>query len=280
MEFQKSVITVIKERTSCRSYDAQEIDRSTLQKLNAYLMKLNAETKTKTRFLFAAKQQKSDGSSEKLGTYGMIAGARSFLVGVVDKSEKDELEFGYLFEKIVLFATDLGLQTCWLGGTFSRSNFDQISNLSENEFIPIVSPIGIKKEKRRMMEAAVRAVIGADKRKPWSQLFFSENRSTPLSEESAGIYRIPLEMVRIGPSASNKQPWRIIKDQAGYHFYLCRTKGYGSPHFDMQKNDLGIAMCHFELTAKELGLSGTWEQKGNISSPAEWEYITTWSVSD
>jgi len=280
MEFQKSVITVIKERTSCRSYGTQEIDQLTLQKLNTYLTKMNTETKTKTRYLFAGKQQKSGNSSEKLGTYGMISGARSFLVGVVDKSEKDELEFGYLFEKIILFATDLGLQTCWLGGTFNRNDFDQISHLSENEFIPMVSPVGIKKEKPRIMEAAVRAVIGADKRKPWSQLFFEQNTSAPLSEESAGAYRVPLEMVRIGPSASNKQPWRIIKDQTGYQFYLCRTKGYESPHFDMQKNDLGIAMCHFELVAKELGLSGTWNQKENAGSPAEWEYITTWSVGD
>lgn len=45
------------------------------------------------------------------------------------------------------------------------------------------------------------------------------------------------------------------------------------------KNDIGIAKCHFELTAKELGLKGKWENQNNISLPNEWEYMTTWSIS-
>jgi len=77
---------------------------------------------------------------------------------------QDALEFGYLFEKIVLFATDLGLQTCWLGGTFNKGNFEQNMNLLSNEFIPIVSPVGTKKEKPRVFESAMRAVIGANKK--------------------------------------------------------------------------------------------------------------------
>lgn len=33
----------------------------------------------------------------------------------------------------------------------------------------------------------------------------------PLEKEEAGNYEAALEMVRIAPSASNKQPWRILK---------------------------------------------------------------------
>ncbi|MGH4140908.1 hypothetical protein [Clostridium sp.] len=57
--------------------------------------------------------------------------------------------------------------------------------------------------------------------------FFETDGLVPLNEDSAGEYVVPLEMVRLGPSASNKQPWRIIKDKNAYHFFLCRTKGYG-----------------------------------------------------
>ena len=84
-------------------------------------------------------------------------------------------------------------------------------------------------------------------------------------------------MVRLGPSASNKQPWRIIKDKNAYHFFLCRTRGYGVTGYDMQKNDIGIAKCHFELSANELGLKGTWQEIKNISTPNDWEYICSWS---
>ena len=70
----------------------------------------------------------------------------------------------------------------------------------------------------------------------------------------------------MAPSASNKQPWRIVRRGADWHFYLQRTKGYGkgSALFavlrlaDLQRVDLGIALCHFELAARELGLVGEW----------------------
>ena len=277
MEFKKSVIELIKNRTSCRTFNTNGIDNLALQKLKNYIAKINAETKIKARFLFTQNNNIGGRTEKKLGTYGVISGANSFIVGIIDKDEKNALEFGYLFEKIILAATDLGLQTCWLGGTFKKSNFEQKSSLHENEIIPIVSPVGIKKEKPRVFESAMRAVIGASKRKPWNELFFEKNNSVPLSEQNADKYAIPLEMVRLGPSASNKQPWRIIKDKSLFHFFLCRTKGYGVTNFDMQKNDLGIAKCHFELSANELGLKGKWEEMKNVNTPDGWEYINTWS---
>lgn len=277
MEFQKSVIELIKMRTSSRSFDQKNIQSLTLKKLNDYITKINEETKIKAKIIFIQSKDIDGSKVMKLGTYGVISGANSFIIGILDKEEKDALEFGYLFEKIVLFATDLGLQTCWLGGTFNKGNFKQNMSLLHNEFIPIVSPVGIKKEKPRVFESAMRAVIGANKRKPWSELFFEADGLVPLNEHSEGEYAIPLEMVRLGPSASNKQPWRIIKDKNAYHFFLCRTKGYGVTGYDMQMNDIGIAKCHFELSVNELGLKGTWQEIKNINTTNNWEYICSWS---
>jgi nitroreductase len=277
MEFQKSVIEIIKMRKSYRTYNGKLIENITLQKLIDYIGKTNEEVKIKVRFILVNNNDIDGRSVNKLGTYGFMSGARSFIVGIMDKQEKDALEFGFLFEKIVLFATDLGLQTCWLGGTFNKSDFQQSASILENEFIPIVSPVGFKKEKPRFLESAMRTVVGADKRKPWNELFFEGNSAVPLSEDNAGSYAIPLEMVRLGPSASNKQPWRIIKDINAFHFFLCRTKGYGVTFYDLQKNDIGIAKCHFELSANELGLKGNWQEMKNINTPIGWEYISTWS---
>ena len=81
-------------------------------------------------------------------------------------------------------------------------------------------------------------------------------------------------------SASNKQPWRIIKDENDYRFFICRTEGYGMASYDLQKNDLGIAMCHFELAAQELGLKGDWIKKNPENAPDKWEYVSTWVASD
>lgn len=276
MKFQKSVIELIKMRTSCRSFDERDIESIVLKKLNDYIEDINEETKIKARFVLATKNDIDGRTTKKLGTYGVISGANLFIVGILDKEEKNVLEFGYLFEKIILLATELGLGTCWLGGTFNKNDFQQNVTLLENEFIPIVSPIGIKKEKPRVFESAMRVVIGADKRKQWSELFFEEKISVPLDEKNAGEYSVPIEMVRLGPSASNKQPWRIVKGNDGFHFFLCRTKGYGVVSYDMQKNDMGIAKCHFELTAKELGLKGNWQEIENMNRENGWEYICSW----
>lgn len=276
MKFKKSAIELIKMRTSVRSFDESEIKNLDLKKLEDYIEEINKQTRIKARFTLTAQVDKDDKTAKKLGTYGIISGANSFIVGILDKSEKDSLEFGYLFEKIILFATDLGLGTCWLGGTFNKSSFEKNLNLKENEFIPIVSPVGIKKEKPTILDSFMRTAAGSNKRKPWNELFFEENTTKHLDETTAGLYVTPIEMVRLAPSASNKQPWRIIRDKNDFHFFLSRTKGYGVPSYDLQKNDIGIAKCHFELTAKEVGLKGQWVEIENIDMENEWEYICSW----
>jgi hypothetical protein len=86
----------------------------------------------------------------------------------------------------------------------------------------------------------------------------------------------------LGPSASNKQPWRIFRDREKnrFHVFLQRTPGYVGNFGDisLQNVDMGIAMCHFELSARELGLEGHWQvvevpiKIGNMS------YIASWTV--
>jgi nitroreductase len=276
MDFQKPVIELIRLRRSCRTYNGMEIDGIRLQKLQDYIAEVNENTKIKARFALTTNQGMNGQKSVKLGTYGVISGAPAFIVGILDQQENKAPEFGYLFEKIVLFATDLGLQTCWLGGTFKQGDFQQNVSVGANEFIPIVSPVGTKKDKPKVLESVMRTMVSANNRKPWQELFFAENAATPLAEQNAGQYALPLEMVRLGPSASNKQPWRIIKANNSFHFFLCRTKGYGGTRYDMQKNDLGIAQCHFELAAQELGLQGNWQQDESADKPNDWEYIATW----
>lgn len=276
MEFNKPVTQIIKERRSCRSFDPKKTDEEALKKLEEYIVEINRQAKTKARFILTGKQSTGSASPAKLGTYGIINGANQFIIGIAAKGETDEAEFGYLFEKIVLCATDLGLGTCWLGGTFKREDFIHKASLTGNEFIPIVSPVGIKTEKMRLLDKAMRAGAGSNRRRPWDELFFDADATTPLMQQKA---KTALEMVRLAPSASNKQPWRIICDSSGYHFFIQRTKGYGPANFDIQKNDVGIAMCHFELTAKECGLGGEWNKSLTVSAPDEWVYVQSWLAS-
>jgi hypothetical protein len=92
-------------------------------------------------------------------------------------------------------------------------------------------------------------------------LFFDDQLNNPISREAAGNLSIPLEMVRIAPSASNKQPWRIVRKGDAFHFCLSRTAGYGGVFkgIDLQRIDIGIAMAHFEHSSRELGVNGDWK---------------------
>lgn len=274
----RSIIENIKSRYSCRTFDLKPIEAQITKRLCDFINSINNEVKIKARFVYISNNAANE-TPEKLGTYGMITGATNYIIGIFDKAETSYATFGYLFEEIILFATELNLQTCWLGGTFNRKEFDNKCNLQENEYIAIVSPVGYKKEKPRFLEKVIRKATGADNRKTLSEIFFNNNLNTPLNLEEIGEYKIPLEMARISPSASNKQPWIIIKNNNEYDFYLKRTKGYPKLFFDMQKNDIGIAMCHFEKTAVEIGLKGKWDTKQH-KSLNDLEYITTWIVDN
>jgi len=221
-----------------------------------------------------------------LGTYGFIRDASGFVVGAVESKAQRNLEdFGYLMEKVILRATAMGLGTCWLGGTFTKSSFGQKAAVQEGELVPAVAAVGNPAHGLRWIERMVRHQASSERRLPWESLFFKDSFSRSLSKSEAGDYCLALEMVRLAPSASNKQPWRVVKSGETWHFYLKRTPGYRESMLvrlftvsDLQRIDMGIAMCHFELSLRENGLAGTWWQlqpKPVYDSHGS-EYVASW----
>lgn len=92
MKFQKPITEVIKMRTSCRTYDFHDIENEVVQKLYNYTEEINSEAKGKARFKIINKNNKKD-STVKLGTYGVISGADSFIVGIINKDNNDKLSW-------------------------------------------------------------------------------------------------------------------------------------------------------------------------------------------
>jgi hypothetical protein len=285
MLYSKPVTEVMRQRFSCRRYFEKPISEDKRQRLSDFLSSSGkGPLGVPVRFELVAATEQDRNSLKGLGTYGVIKGATGFIVGAVGHSAKNLEDYGYLMERGILCATDIGLGTCWLGGTFTRSRFAKKIAAEDGELIPAVTSIGYIAE-RGKFEGKLRQIVGADNRKSWESLFFREKFGVPLSRDEAGVYAVPLEMVRIGPSASNKQPWRIIKDGNSWHFYLQRTKGYGNSFTfkllrleDLQRVDMGIAMSHFELTADELGVKGTWViREPKIERPDRMtEYTVSW----
>ncbi len=286
MHFNHPITEVIQNRFSCRAYLEKPVAVETQQQLIQYLPQLEAgPLGTSLRFALVAASAQDSQALRGLGTYGYIRSPSGFLIGTMCPGHKNLEDFGYRLEQAILYATDLGLGTCWLGGTFTKSSFARKISAARDERIPAVVSLGYIPDEDQARQTDLRQRIGADRRLPWEDLFFDHHFGAPLTRERAGRYATPLEMVRLGPSASNKQPWRVVQQGDIYHFYMQRTIGYRESLLqrllrveDLQRVDLGIAMCHFELTARELGLYGRWAiQEPKIEKPDQLtEYTISW----
>ena len=284
--FNAPIIEIIRQRFSCRRFHRRPIDATKQEDLQVFMDSLPAGPfGTRPRFRLVAATEADRASLRGLGTYGFIRGATGFIIGAVEPAGKYLEDYGYLMETIILHATRLGLGTCWLGGTFTKSGFARKIDLGTSETIPAVAAIGEFIGLQQARQGLVSGIADASRRLPWESLFFDVQSGTPLDRATAGAYAIPLSMVRIAPSASNKQPWRVVKDGQCWHFYLQRSPGYRWDPLkilldlcDLQRVDMGIALCHFELTAREMGLAGHWavvDSPDPVSGP-QTEYIASW----
>ena len=267
----------VRKRCSTRNYADREVEAPKHRQLELFVSSLDNPFGKKVTFHYLDDMDLS--GQQKPGTYGVIKGARRF-IGTSVKAEPMALEaLGYELEAVILYLAHLGLGSCWMGGTFKRKEFAKAMNIREDDLFPIISPYGYAASRMHMTETIMRKMIRADHRKSWDELFFSHDFHRPLTKEEAGDFVFPLEMLRLGPSASNKQPWRVLIKGKACHFYEYREPGYSDVFsYDIQSVDMGIAAAHFDFSAREKGLRGHFDHSGGpaLALPANTRYAFTW----
>jgi len=278
MKFNIPIEETIRNRVSVRNYDPKRLTEMDKGKLVNEISQLTNPFGENVRIHLVEKDAVSNG--EKLGTYGVIKGANTFLGVTADKGELGLVAAGYQFENLVLIATHMGLATVWLAATFSREQFEKAMGIQKDELFPAISPIGYAAVKKSITETIMRKTMGSDQRKPWSELFFLDSFGNPLSKKEANEYEIPLEMLRLAPSATNAQPWRVLKKQGAYHFFETHKSNASEAEKMIKKVDIGIALSHFHQTALEQGLAGCFEKRNDIGVdiPDHTNYIISWSM--
>lgn len=220
-------------RHSVRSFDANPLtdtDRTALETYAAEALTFFGNPKARIAII------DSTGETSAPSTYGFIAGCRTYMVLISsDSTRENRCRAAAAMELCVLEATRRGLATCWVGGTFRRSSFADTCHISASEEILAIVPCGIA-AKPRLRDRLMSAVARSHSRKDPSLLFFDRDASIPLSAESPLF--APLEYVRLAPSSTNSQPWRIIAldDRT---FDLCSATD--NRYTDL---DIGIAMAH------------------------------------
>ncbi len=261
----------IKNRRCVRTFDGRELTKTDIEKLTAFAKTIENPYKTPVDFkLMNAKE------------YGLncpvTVGTDLFIGGKIKCTENASVAFGYSFETMVLYAQSIGIGTTWLGGTMNRDAFEKAMELDDDEIMPCASPLGYPAKKMSIRESMMRKGVKADERFSFEELFFDGSFDKPLSKEKAGKWRDALEMVRLAPSAVNKQPWRVVVTENAVHFYLKRSKGFNyNEKLDMQMIDIGIALCHFDLTAKENNLNVIFE-KNDPKLESDAEYIASFRL--
>ena len=264
------LLEIIKSRKSVRSFSEKPVSEEDRRRLEQYIASIDNPFGIPVRFVLL------DAKEHGL-TSPVLTGEALYVAGMVKKGSYADVAFGFSFEKLVLYAWSLGIGTTWIGGTMKRELFEWAAGLAEGEMMPCMSPLGYPAKKRSVKEIMMRKGIRADTRMSADELFFDGAWGVPLPAPDSGELRDLMEMVRWAPSAVNKQPWRIIAADGGFHFYEKQDKGYVSEKTgDLQKIDVGIALCHFVLGLEEQGKQPVVSvQDPGLPVPAGVHYIAT-----
>ena len=186
-----------------------------------------------------------------LGRYGAVAGMplTAAFIGREDAEGWSENDVGYLGEAFILEATDLGLGTCWIAGSFDKERAARVVGLESRERVVAITPLGYATERQPASEYLVRSAVRASARIP------VEDLAPGILDGGWPQWAVTaVKAARLAPSGQNRQPWRFRLDGASLVMSRAAKLYWTAPI------DLGIARLHVELGAAHEGVRGTWHE--------------------
>lgn len=268
------MMDAIERRVSVRSYEKRPLsyeDEITVRGILEDAEKKAGPFGHTVRF-FDSVNKTEDGAA--IGAHGSIKHPPMYMGGLVKNTFEGMVDYGFLFEEVILRVTEAAIGTVWLGGPFDGGDFDVKNHW--HEVIPAVSPVGYP-AKASMRETLEHGVGGARRRKPMDEVFFMGERLDPLPTDHKHIRH--LKAVQAAPSAANRQPWRIVLKEGVFHLFLHRDVKYsGDTAMDIQAIDAGIALSHLHLALREDG----WETTFTSEKPFDLggsEYVLSLKAS-
>lgn len=246
-------LAAIQTRISVRSYAERPIDGVHLEHLLAFAQSVDHLTDVSPRIdLINGEEQVERVLTFMIGSYGLVQNAPHLLVGILpEESDKSRIDLGFVLEQVVLEATRLGLGTCWITGSYDAEQAGDIVALSPEEVAAAVCALGhpVEEGYGKLHTRIIRRLAGGHKRKPLTEIVFSQRWGRSWSPEQADPTLITvLEHARLAPSAHNAQPWRFILRDTTLALALVK------PRFI----DAGILMSHVMLASKAVDRPGEW----------------------
>lgn len=214
-------------RRSCRSFQKNQLtesDKLELLNKSVDLTNKNVLGEGKIRFEYI---------SSKLDVWPVV-NAQEFLVAIVPKTynRRNIYEVGIKLQQLVIYATKMGLGTCWIGpGADQKTVMQALGNKfnEENDHIICVCAIGYESKFYPIFLRTARWFQRL--RKPMADLFFEDldlSKTLKIDELDDAMKNV-LRATRRSPSAFNGQPVRCVKKGEEFLFYTVKKSRYYAP---------------------------------------------------
>jgi nitroreductase len=210
-----SLMEAIEYRHSVRKYTEEPLSRSQFQELQEAITRYDEEGGLHMQLI----TNEPKAFSTFKAKYGRFQGVQDYIAMTGPKSRDLEERCGYYGEKLVLLAQQLELNTCWVGGTYTK--VDRSYDIGPGEKLVAVIAVG----------------HGADQGSRRRSKKFEDVSQT--DRPAPDWFRRGVQAALMAPTAINQQKFRFylegetVKVKAGFGPFC--------------KVDKGIVICHFEI---------------------------------
>lgn len=214
----------IKLRHSVRAYKDIPLGKDVVESIKRKIEEINKNSGLNIQLVL----DEPKAFSGLLAKYGKFRGVKNYIIIAGEKSDDLYELVGYYGEEIVLFVQMLGLNSCWVGLSYSK--VEGTYSLRENEKIACYISIGYGETNG-----------SGHKIKSIKQVSNADN-STPL------WFRKGVDAALLAPTAINQQKFffEFVGSEDGKNYVLAHRR---LSLFGYTQMDLGIAKYHFEVGA-------------------------------
>lgn len=198
-------LDLLRQRHSVRSFSMEPLTNDVINTIKSEITFINSHESGLNFQLCLNDSAPFEGFAR---SYGAFRNVNNYLVALIDPSFDHAYErAGYFAEQFVIKCTELGIGTCFVGGTFSREHIATRSEVYEK--IPFVIALGYPEEEKTTIVAKMSRSLMHIKKKTLRDFYDGDD-----FEYQNAVAKFPwlisaLEAIECAPSALNKQPIRL-----------------------------------------------------------------------
>ena len=211
-------------RHSVRAYKEEPLTEDVVKVLENEISQVNQKSKLHIQLIL----NEPKAFQGTLAKYGMFRNVSNYLVMAGKKAEDLDERVGYYGEYLVLLAQTLGLNTCWVGLSYTKVPGTYV--LDEGEKI------------------ACYIAIGYGETQGTSHKIKTIEQVSNVSERTPLWFKKGVEAALLAPTAVNQQKFSFeyVGMKEGHHLVHAK-KGFSMIGYTQM--DMGIAKYHFEIGA-------------------------------